>query len=241
MTTIDLHAPTVVNSARLDTTGRNRAPRWPLFGVAAGVTAFAGTMVAMSRGLTEEDAARGVDVIDELDRSGYHAAFLLGLVSIGCLFLASTGWKRWADQRAGDDLAARTIPTALAATAAVNIIGVSMAGSMSLYLPGGPDEGWLSREGQFANFNYLDFGLLFGWWGTALAAMCVASLAFRRNRLLPRWMGVVSVLLLLPPVALAAGMALPGMPGFTMPIWLAVISAGMVFSRTANQRPSLAR
>jgi hypothetical protein len=226
-------------ATRDNSTSRSR-PRWPLFGVAAGVAALASAMVSMPD-LTEEDAALGVDAIDTLDRGPYHVAFLLGLVAIACLFVASTGWKRWADQRAGDDLAARTIPTALGATAAVNIIGVSMTGSMALYLAGGTDEGWLSREGVFANFNYLDFGLLLGWWGAVVAALCVAALAFGRRRLLPRWMGAVSVLFVLPPIGMAIAMGLPGMPGLTMPIWLVVISVGMMFSRSAHQAPRITR
>ena len=67
-----------------------------------------------------------------------------------------------------------------------------------------------------------------------MAAVCVATLALRRNRVLPRWMGVVSILLPLPAVALAVTIGLPGFVGLTMPIWLVVISIGMVFSKTAR-------
>jgi hypothetical protein len=102
---------------------------------------------------------------------------------------------------------------------------------MALYLPGGMDEGRFSAEGQFTNFAYLDFGMLFGWWATILAAACVSVLALGRSRLLPRWMGVFSLLAMVPALAMGAIAALPGMPGLTMPIWLIVISIGMVFAR----------
>jgi hypothetical protein len=105
---------------------------------------------------------------------------------------------------------------------------------MALYLPGGTDNGWLSRDAMFVNFTLLDFGQLLGWWGGMVAAGCVASLALRRQRVLPRWMGVFSIIAMLPPLAMAAVMALPGFVGLTMPIWLVVISIGMVFSRKAN-------
>ncbi|HEX2578074.1 MAG TPA: hypothetical protein VHK88_17125, partial [Aquihabitans sp.] len=101
-------------------------------------------------------------------------------------------------------------------------------------LPGGTDEGWLSREAIFTNFTLLDFGTLLGWWGAAASAVAMATLALRRDRVLPRWMGVVSVVLLLPAVLMAVGMGLPGFVGFTMPIWLAVVSVGMIVSRRAN-------
>jgi hypothetical protein len=221
---------------------RSRRPRWPWYGAAAGVSAFLASLVAIPSQLTEADSRIGVEVLDELDRADHHVAFLLGLVSVGCLLAASTGWKRWADQWAGDSVAARTIPTALAATATVNLIGASFAGSLALYLPGGPDEGWLAApEGQLAAFHGLDVGLLLGWWGTVVAALCVAGLALGTRRVLPRWMGVVSILLVLPPIGLAIGMALPGMPGFTMPLWLTVVSVGMVGDRNVRPRPGLAR
>src|SRR5690606_3885407 len=115
----------------------------------------------------------------------------------------------------------------------VNIAFVCLMGSMALYLPGGPDENWMSREAIFTNFTLLDFGPLLGWWGAAVSAIAVAVLSLGKAKLLPRWMGVVSVILLLPALGMALGMALPGMVGFTLPIWLVAVSIGMVFSRTA--------
>jgi hypothetical protein len=50
------------------------------------------------------------------------------------------------------------------------VIGTALLGSMALYLPGGMDEGSLSREGIFADFNDLDFGILFGGGAMGVAA-----------------------------------------------------------------------
>jgi len=77
-------------------------------------------------------------------------------------------------------------------------------------------------------------GTRLGWWGGMVAAGCVATLALRRSHVLPRWMGVVSVLFMIPPIGMAIGMGLPGFPGLVMPIWLAVISIGMLASRKAG-------
>ena len=69
------------------------------------------------------------------------------------------------------------------------MIFTCLAGSMALYLPGGADDGTLSREGMFVNYTLLDFGQLLGWWGAVVGAVCVSTLALRRNHVLPRWMG----------------------------------------------------
>jgi hypothetical protein len=213
--------------------------KWPLFGVGAGVCGLAAALLAAPPDAGQGGA--GVAVLDELERGDHHLAFVLGLVSVGCLLVASTGWKRWADERAGDDLAARTIPTALAATATLNVVGTAMAGSLALHLPGGADEGLLSAEGQLAHLHHLELGLLLGWWTTVVAALCVAGLAFRGRGVLPPWMGVVSVALALPVIGVAGVAAMPGLPGLVMPVWLVVISAGMVLSPSANRPPSLLR
>jgi hypothetical protein len=205
-----------------------------VFGVIAGVAGFASALVALSNTVTEDDAKIGVDVIDGLNRGNYYVSFLLGLVSIAALLVTAGAWHRWADDRAPRDLAARTISSALAATATVNIIGTALAGSMAIYLPGGSDEGWLSREAIFVNYTLLDFGQLLGWWGAMVAAGCVAATSLRKSRLLPRWMGIVSIVLMLPAIAFAVATGLPGFPGMVMPIWLIVISLGMMRARNGG-------
>lgn len=210
----------------------SRRATWPLAGVIAGVASLVGAMAGLSS-VTEEQYLEGVGVVDHLERGGYHVSFVVGMIGVAALFVAAAGWRRWAAHRAADDLAAGTIATALTATATVNIIGYSLAGAVALYLPGGMDEGTMSDESLFVNFAYLDFGTLFGWWGAVVAAGAVAVLAFRR-RILPRWMGIVSVVALAVPVGLAVVTSLPGMPGLVMPLWLVAISIGMVRSRTAG-------
>jgi hypothetical protein len=205
-----------------------------VFGVIAGVTGFASALVALSNGVSEEDARAGVAAIDELNRNTYYISFLLGLVSIAALLVTAAAWRRWANDRAPRDLAAGTIGGALAATATVNIIGTALAGSMAIYLPGGSDEGWLSRDAIFVNYTLLDFGQLLGWWGAMVAAGCLAATSLRKSRLLPRWMGIVSVVLMLPAIVFAVATGLPGFPGLVMPIWLVVISLGMMRARNGG-------
>jgi hypothetical protein len=204
---------------------------WPLAGAVAAVASLVAASAGMAS-IAEEQYLDGVAVVDELERGGYYVSFLVGMIGVAALFITAAGWRRWAAHHAADDIAAGTIATALQATATVNIIGYSLAGALALYLPGGTDGGTMSDESLFVNFAYLDFGTLFGWWGAVLAAGCVAVLAFRG--VLPRWMGIVSVVTMAVPLGFAAFTALPGMPGFVMPLWLLAISVGMYLSRTAG-------
>ena len=55
-----------------------------------------------------------------------------------------------------------------------------------------------------------------------------------RSKLRDNGMGVVSIVFMVPPTLLGLGMALPGFPGLVMPIWLAIVSIGMVVSKTAK-------
>ena len=105
---------------------------------------------------------------------------------------------------------------------------------MAIYLPGGADEGWLSTEAIFVNYTLLDFGQLLGWWGAMVAAGCVAAISLRKSRLLPRWMGIVSIVLMLPAIVCAVATGLPGFPASSMPIWLVVISLGMMRARNGG-------
>jgi len=227
------HAPEAQPGHDAAPIGTRRA-RWPLFGVAGGVAAFAATVVGMPA-LEESDYISGVEVVDKLEAGQYRVAFVLGMISVGCLFAAAAGWRRWAEARAPRSLPARLVSQGLAATATVNIVFYGITGALGLYLPGGVEEATgMSREGLFVYHTMLDFGPLLGWWGAALAAVSVASLAFGKARLLPRWMGVVSVLLLIPPFGLALATSLPGFVGLTLPIWMVVTSIGMVASKSAH-------
>ncbi len=210
--------------------GGNR--RWPLIGLVAAGTGMGAAILSISAVSDEDTVATGMDVLDQLDRGRYHLSFVLGLVSVVALHLVASGWRRWADQRAPGSIAARTIGTGLTATATVNTIFTCLAGSMALYLPGGTDAGWLSREGMFVNYSLLDFGPLLGWWGAMVSAACVAYVALR-ERLLARWLGIVSIVLVVLPLVPVLATGLPGIVGLAMPIWLLIASVGLSASRRA--------
>lgn len=213
--------------------GAGRA-RWPVFGLLAAVNGFVSSMMILGSGITEEDAQQGVGVIEKLERGNFRIGSILGMAAVGLLFVTVAAWRRWLERIAPDDLAARTIPTALAGIPILNVFFVSMAATMVLYLPGGTDHGWLSDEALFVNFTMLDFGPLLGWWGAMVAAIALSVLAFGSNPAVPRWMGFFSLAMLVVPVGLFVGIGLPGMVGLFGPVWLAVISIGQIVGSSAR-------
>ena len=217
-----------------ETPAARGSARWPLWGAAGGLLGLVASFLAYPA-LDEEDYTKGPEVIEKLEAGQYRVSFILGLLAIGCLMIAAAGWRRWAEARAPRDLAARVVGQGIALTSTVMVVFYGIVGSMGLYLPGGVEAGeGMGREGLFVNHVLLDFGVLLGWWGTAAAAVAVATLAFRKQRLLPRWMGVASIVFLLPPVGMALATSLPGLVGFFLPLWLVVISLGMVISKVAR-------
>ena len=119
---------------------------------------------------------------------------------------------------------------ALFATAASMILGYGFKGSLAVYLPGGIDEGSYPKEGLNAVWMFLDFAPYICWWGATVAAASAVWLAFR-ERLLPRWLGAVSIVFVVAPLAMMVGTGLPGFPGVVSPMWLLILSLGTAFRR----------
>ena len=167
-------------------------------------------------------------VVENLPRFQYHVSFVFGLACAAALVVAVTALRPWVEQFAPGRLGVRVIPNALSITATLAVISACMAGSLALYLPGGLDDGTMWVEGLAASYYFLDFGALVGWWGAALAAACALPLSFGEDRVLPRWLGVITVPLVAVPALAAAATGLPGLPGLTMPIWMVAFGAALV-------------
>lgn len=208
-----------------------RRPRWPLVAILAGVSGLAAGFTSLGQGVAQEDPDPYL-LVESLDRARYHTSFLLGLVTFAALLVLVTALRRWADERAGGHLAAHTMATGLSVTATVGLIATCMAGALALYLPGGADDGTMWTEGLLFYYLYLDFGMLIGWWGAMVAATASVVLAFSPSRILPRWFGVISAVLVALPLLPALFTGLPGLPGMFMPLWLLVLGATLSLRRS---------
>lgn len=208
--------------------GANSGRYWPVWGVAAGVLGPIGHMFAQPD-LTSEQRSSGVEVIGALDRSVYHIGVVAGLFAVFCLLIFAAGWRRWADADQSRSLTAGVVPFALTASAGAMILGYGLKGMLAIYLPGGINEGEFGQEGLYTIYMLDDLAPFIAWYGVAMAAAAVTWLSLRERRL-PIWIGVVSLLLTLVPVAMLVFTGLSGFPGVVQPLWLIVVSIGLVLA-----------
>lgn len=209
-------------------------PAWALWGVTAGLFGIVATLLTdQSMSITEDDTARGAEVIDQLTRTPFHIGVAAGFFAVFCLLFTAAGWRRWAATIAPANLAASVVPLALTASAGALILGYGFKGSFAVYLSGGIDAGAYPREGLYVIYMFLDFGPYVAWWGAAIAAAVVSWLSLC-DRLLPVWIGGVSALFALVPVGALVATGLPGVPGVVDQLWLVIVSVGVLFARTEH-------
>ena len=204
--------------------------RWALWGAAAGVLGFVATLATDDR-VGGPDHTFVPSDLELVHRGAFQVGVVFGLLTVLAMVVTSAGWRRWAERVAPDSLAARTLGMGLFATAASMILAYGFKGSLAVYLPGGMDEGQYPLEGLYAVWMFLDFAPYIAWWGATVAAAAAVWLAFREG-LLPRWIGVVSALFVLAPVAFMVSTGLPGFPGVVSPAWLVIFSLGAWLRRS---------
>jgi len=143
------------------------------------------------------------------------------MASFACLILLAAGWRRWAAK--GSSLAEQAVAPAITATATLVLFGTGLRGAMAEYLPGGINDDNFTDAGLFVLFMLHDTAPWFAWWGVLLVAALFVALAFK-SRVVPPWLGVISALVLLPPIVVMAGSGAVAGAGFVAPLWLAVAS-----------------
>ncbi|MTV25384.1 hypothetical protein FTX61_08180 [Nitriliruptoraceae bacterium ZYF776] len=208
---------------------RRRAGRFALWGVPAGILGFAGA--AAPRVHWEEGVTNTVADLEALTSGGFHRSIVLGLAATFCLAMLAAGWRRWAENRAPDSLAGRLVGIGMTAAVGAMILGYGFYGSLAVYLPGGMDFPSYDLEGLWAVYLFVDFAPFIAWWGVTFAVAGMAHLALR-EKVLPRWLGVLAVPFLLAPVGFLAATGLPGFPGVVTPLFLVI--SGVALARSTR-------
>jgi hypothetical protein len=205
-----------------------RAWHWPLWGAAAGIFGAIGHIFT-NLDISEEERASGVAVIDALDRTNFHIGIVSGLAAVFCLLVFAAGWRRWADAEMPESLAGNVVTFGFIASAGAMILGYGFKGSLAVYLQGGMDEGSYPNENLLSVFMFDDFAPYIAWYGVAMAAAAMSWVALRERRL-PMWIGIVSVIFVLLPVGFLVATGLPGFPGVVDPFWIVIVGIGLALS-----------
>jgi hypothetical protein len=139
-------------------------------------------------------------------------------------------WRTNVESRLPGRSAAAIVPLAFASAAGALSLGYGWKGALGLYHADGNEPGTFDEMGLYVYYVLNDFGSFIGWLGVAVAAGAVAWLALK-NRVLPLWIGVWSVLPVVAVVIPLVLTGLPGFPGVVSQIWMIVTFAGLALSR----------
>ncbi|MCK9903199.1 hypothetical protein MXD63_24445 [Frankia sp. Cpl3] len=201
--------------------------RWTWLGVSAGVLGIVATMFTSPNVGSDQV---GPEAIDRLSRGQLQLGGALGYATVALLLVLAASWRAKALTTTRGAVAARVVADGLTASAAALSLGYGWKLALALYMPGGLNENGFTTDGQFVYFMLNDFGPFIGYLGVVVAAGAVAWLSLR-DRLVSRWLGLVS---LIPPVAvlfMSGVLSIAGFPGIVGPIWLIVAFAGLSLDR----------
>ena len=208
-----------------------RANRWALWGAGAGVLGIIANMVTDPlSALSDAQKLQGPAALDHVSRLEFQLGAVAGFLAIACVLAFTAGWRQWSERQGPPVVAARLVALALTASAGAMIIGYGLKGPLAIYLPGGTDAHTYPAQGLYSLLMLNDSAPYFAWWGVIVAAAGVAWLAFR-ERLVVRWVGVVSVLAVVAAFAWLAVTGLTDFGGVAGPAWLVLASIGLALRR----------
>jgi hypothetical protein len=153
-----------------------------------------------------------------------------GFLAVACVLAFAAGWRHWSERQGPPASAARLVSLALTASAGAMIIGYGFKGPLAIYLPGGINAHSYPPLGLYSLLMINDSAPYFAWWGVIVAAAGVAWLALR-ERLVVRWVGVLSVLAVLAAFGWLAATGLTDFGGIVGPVWLILASVGLARRR----------
>jgi hypothetical protein len=224
-------ATTTATTPTATGTTSTKRSRWPFTGVAAGALGVAATLITDIH-VPETAGRTSQGAVEEINRGLAHVGGVLGYLTVACLLVLAAAWRRRVEPAHPNSTAVHVVSGAITASAAALTLGYAWKLSMALYLPGGLNgtDGGFDQQGLYIYYVLNDFGPYIGWLGVVIAAGAVAWMSLR-ERLLSRWIGVLSVLPVLAVTAAVGAGAIAGFPGVVGPLWMIVAFAGIAFSK----------
>ncbi len=208
-----------------------RTNRWALWGLGAGLLGVIANMVTDPIiALTDAEKRQGVSVLNYVHRALFQVGAVTGILAVACVLAFAAGWRQWSERQGAPTSAARLVGLGLVASAGAMIIGYGLKGSLAIYLPGGINAHTYPNQGLYTLFMMNDSLPYLAWWGVIVAAGSVVWLAFR-ERLVVRWVGVISALAVLAALTWLALTGLADFAGIVGPVWLAIASVGLLRRR----------
>lgn len=205
----------------------NPRSTWALWGAGAGVAGILTNMIfAPQIGDELRKSGSAEAVVAELSRSSYHLSAISGFAAVACLIVFAAGLSRWAKAQASDSLALRVAPLGVLASAGALIVAYGVKGQLSSYLEGGFNDMSYAESSRYFYFLLDDLAGYYGWWGVTVTVACLVVLAFR-ERLVPRWIGALGILVVLAPTAMLVAFGFTGMSGIVCPLFLVLAGIGM--------------
>lgn len=208
---------------------------WPLWGVAAGALGYVGHLMTMQN-ITDQQRQTGVNVVSLLHRNNYYVGVVAGFFAVFCLLVFAAGWRR-SLARVTESITAEMVPLALTASAGAMILAYGVKGMLAIYLPGGFNSHTYPAEGLYTLVMFDDLAPFMAWFGVTMASAAIIWLALR-ERQLPIWIGIVSVLFTVVPVGMLMLTGLPGFPGIVAPGWMIIMGVGLVASLRHGTAPA---
>jgi len=228
MSTIATTADTVAPAA----TARHRN-RFALTGLLVGPLTAASTMIGAVL-LDPAVKAAGPDAVAEAladSRGLFQFGAIAGLAATLLLIVWAAGLHRFLETRVGrDHLAVRITQFAAAGAVGAMVIAFSLKAVFAGGLPGAIDA---------TMYTSIDVAVLhilheqLQWVGllSMVGAMFAVAWLALRERALPRFLGIVSLVLALFVTGMTLGLALPYSAGLAVPVWIVVTSVWLLVRR----------
>lgn len=203
--------------------------RWMLWGVLAGLGGVVANLVTAPV-VQGKDRANPERVVALMDSTTYHLAAVAGYVAAAAVLLFAAGLRAWGQRQPTRSPAISAAVFGIVASAGAMIAGYGVKGQLAEYLPGGVNADNYGTDALYTYFLLDDLAGFFGWFGVAVAAGCLAWLSFR-ERLIPRWIGVLLAAMVIVPAGLLLAFGFSGFAGVICPVLLIPSAIGMYLQR----------